>query len=410
MRLRHVFLSMILALGVAGGTAMAAADYDEGLAAFNRRDYRQAFDVWTPLAAQGNTRAQAGIAYLLDHGLGETKDVEEAARWYRTAAEYGFSLAQFFLGSKYTTGSGVPKDDIRAYKWLKLAADQGDPAASNDLVNLRSRMTATDVREAELLAKQFRPTGSAAVTAQPSEYRPHYETVAATAVANDNKNRMGRDDIRRIQTLLEEVGYDPGPADGMAGRRTAVAIREFERDAGLKVTGEPSKTLLVALEERAKAVQAAANRQPTLEDRTGMVISGGSNDSSAKPQAVGPQFVDRSTASLGELQQGMQTKVQGVQGSGASITNSPAAISTMASDNSVKIKGTLYPLKDGLAWLVPDDTSDTDGIRGIAVFSDESWSCSGCKVEIEGQVFCRTLTYKAAPVGMLSGIELTAQR
>ena len=40
------------------------------------------------------------------------------------------------------------------------------------------------------------------------------------------------------------AGYDPGPVDGLFGDRTAAAIRAFERDAELPVTGQPSETIL----------------------------------------------------------------------------------------------------------------------------------------------------------------------
>lgn len=40
-----------------------------------------------------------------------------------------------------------------------------------------------------------------------------------------------------IQTRLLALGYDPGPPDGIAGRRTQAAIRAFQRDQQLDVDG-----------------------------------------------------------------------------------------------------------------------------------------------------------------------------
>jgi peptidoglycan hydrolase-like protein with peptidoglycan-binding domain len=48
---------------------------------------------------------------------------------------------------------------------------------------------------------------------------------------------------RQIQLGLKRRGYDPGPVDGLLGRRTARAIRAFQADHGLAVTGMPSRTV-----------------------------------------------------------------------------------------------------------------------------------------------------------------------
>lgn len=36
---------------------------------------------------------------------------------------------------------------------------------------------------------------------------------------------------------LTALGYDPGAIDGLAGPRTAAAVAQFQRDAGLPVDG-----------------------------------------------------------------------------------------------------------------------------------------------------------------------------
>jgi len=43
--------------------------------------------------------------------------------------------------------------------------------------------------------------------------------------------------VADAQRRLAELGFDPGPADGMAGARTARAIRAYQRERGLDVTG-----------------------------------------------------------------------------------------------------------------------------------------------------------------------------
>jgi hypothetical protein len=57
--------------------------------------------------------------------------------------------------------------------------------------------------------------------------------------------------IRWVQTSLQQLGYDPGSADGALGRRTVAAIRKYEKDNGLPVTGKMSVALVDSLKRRA---------------------------------------------------------------------------------------------------------------------------------------------------------------
>jgi len=45
------------------------------------------------------------------------------------------------------------------------------------------------------------------------------------------------DDVRRVQERLRELGYDPGPADGVYGWLTLGAVRDFQRAVGLEQDG-----------------------------------------------------------------------------------------------------------------------------------------------------------------------------
>jgi S1-C subfamily serine protease len=53
--------------------------------------------------------------------------------------------------------------------------------------------------------------------------------------------------VRDAQALLYRLGYNPGPIDGILGERTRSAIKEFQRDFGLPVTGKMDKNLLLDL-------------------------------------------------------------------------------------------------------------------------------------------------------------------
>lgn len=51
-------------------------------------------------------------------------------------------------------------------------------------------------------------------------------------------------DVREAQRTLASLGYDPGPIDGVLGKRTRIAIRHFQVDEELEVNGELTPGLL----------------------------------------------------------------------------------------------------------------------------------------------------------------------
>lgn len=53
--------------------------------------------------------------------------------------------------------------------------------------------------------------------------------------------------VLEIQQLLDEQGYDPGAVDGIFGDRTARAIRSYQLNNDLAVTGRVSGALLEQL-------------------------------------------------------------------------------------------------------------------------------------------------------------------
>jgi len=85
------------------------------------------------LANSGDAWYQSELALMYHRGQGITKDYDEAAKWYRLAAEQGFSKAQANLGVMYGEGHGVPQDYAEAARWFRLAAEQGNALAQHNL-------------------------------------------------------------------------------------------------------------------------------------------------------------------------------------------------------------------------------------------------------------------------------------
>lgn len=63
----------------------------------------------------------------------ENPDYDEAAKWFRKAAEMGDPQSQLVLGLLYWTGRGVPRDSDVAVGWFQKSAEGGEPQAMRNL-------------------------------------------------------------------------------------------------------------------------------------------------------------------------------------------------------------------------------------------------------------------------------------
>jgi TPR repeat protein len=75
---------------------------EDGQAAYDRRDYTTAWELWRPLAEEGQDSAQGYLGYMYETGKGVPRDDEEAVEWYRKAAEQGNAPALFPVSANGT--------------------------------------------------------------------------------------------------------------------------------------------------------------------------------------------------------------------------------------------------------------------------------------------------------------------
>lgn len=75
--------------------------WDEAIAAYEREDFRTAYEHLLPLAQAGSTEAATWLGQMFRYGEGVERDERRAFRWFRRAAEDGHPVAQRFLGSLY---------------------------------------------------------------------------------------------------------------------------------------------------------------------------------------------------------------------------------------------------------------------------------------------------------------------
>ena len=111
----------------------AIADFDAGMAAYQRGDYVTAFREFKPLA------------------------------------EKGAAQAQNILGVMYDKGQGVPQDYVQAHMWFNLAAAQGVKQAAEARDRLAPKMSSAQIEEAQRLAREWKPTSPAASLVLPTE-------------------------------------------------------------------------------------------------------------------------------------------------------------------------------------------------------------------------------------------------
>ena len=277
-------------VGVAQDDAKAAAYYqmaaDGGLAdaqyelgrAYDTgtgvpEDVALAFRWYLRAAEQGHADAEYQVAVMFDEGYGTPEDDSKAANWYLKAARQGVRGAANNLGVMFEFGEGVPLDLVQAYFWYQVAnIDRDYDLAERNAKDLEPQLGTADLTRARGLVAGF-----AAGT-----YEPRIAAAAAVprTAAPAPQAAAARDDLKRMQASLAALGYDPGPADGVAGERTKTAIRTFQQDFGLPVTGTIDDDLRLALNvaraaeaRRTKAVGAGQGPGALYGTGTGFVVS-----------------------------------------------------------------------------------------------------------------------------------------
>jgi hypothetical protein len=119
------------------------------------KDIAQAVKWFRKAADQGNAGAQNNLGVKYDNGQGVPKDYAEAVKWYRMAAEQGNTIAQVNLGGMYGKGHGVPKDLVQAHVWWNIAGANGNEDAKKNLAIAEKRMTDSQKEKAMDLAREL---------------------------------------------------------------------------------------------------------------------------------------------------------------------------------------------------------------------------------------------------------------
>lgn len=121
-------------------------------------------------------------------------------------------------------------------------------------------------------------------------------------VSGSRSDKLARESSKRIsdaQRMLNGLGHDAGPADGIMGPRTEAAIRDFQAAANLPVDGRISPgltaTLLRKYEDREKLVDAAGPALATSSRIALLAEPATQNERVAFREMAGPRYTAAGT-------------------------------------------------------------------------------------------------------------------
>jgi TPR repeat protein len=130
----------LLAVVFIGFCATARADLESAKQAYRNQDYTAAFNEFKSLANAGDRVAQFYVGLMYDNSEGMPQDynqmfsrVDQAMSWYRKSAEQGFAPAQANLAVMLETGGRIERNYKEAAAWYRKAAAQGNVAAQFNL-------------------------------------------------------------------------------------------------------------------------------------------------------------------------------------------------------------------------------------------------------------------------------------
>ena len=130
-----------------------AGPWEEGYAAYQRKDYTAAVEKWRLVAQTGKADAQSLLGLMYFYGQGIKQDYPQAITWLRLAAAQGEAKAQFKLGAMHENGQGFAKDNVRAAIWYTMASEQGYSQASDALKLVAAGLSPKELALASRLAQ-----------------------------------------------------------------------------------------------------------------------------------------------------------------------------------------------------------------------------------------------------------------
>jgi localization factor PodJL len=229
--------------GVAVAQYRLSSLYERGQGV--KKDLSAAVDWYQRAADQGNVGAMHNLAVLMSEGVDGTPDHARALQWFLAAGDYGVKDSQYNLGVIYARGIGTGRDMTEAYKWFAIAAAQGDTDAAARRDEVGGMLAPDQLAKARAAVQAWRVKAPLPEANGVSAPAGGWDGVSEGVTEADRRAL-----VKKIQTLLTDRGYDPGPTDGVEGPKTREAVRAFQRTAGISDTGQIGPDLVTALADQ----------------------------------------------------------------------------------------------------------------------------------------------------------------
>ena len=114
----------ILSFVIISNSFSQNSNFEEGLKAFDAKDFNKAFNLLKPYADNGNCTAQFVIGYAYQFGLSVEQNDTLAINWLKKSAEQKQPAAMGPLAAVLFGNAGDNRENlVHAYMWAMLAAE-----------------------------------------------------------------------------------------------------------------------------------------------------------------------------------------------------------------------------------------------------------------------------------------------
>ncbi len=241
--------------GKAAATGLAPAQYR--MATLYERgkgvnlDLKSALAWYERAAALGNVKAMHNAAVLAAGNGAGAPDYAKAYNWFSLAAAHGLKDSEFNLAVLIERGLGTKADASEAYFWYLAAAAQGDTDAQTRAEQLAKTLSSATIDATKTRLKNWTPDkapdNANVVSVDESKWQAKSAPRMQQASAPAGDTAPSKDTVVAAQELLEKLGYNIGPHDGKLEGKTANAVRLFQLQKGMTVTGKITPELMIAL-------------------------------------------------------------------------------------------------------------------------------------------------------------------
>jgi lytic murein transglycosylase len=182
----------------------------------------------TPDALASTARAIRELGWQTGQPWLEEVRITEELPWEHTGTDVMHSRAQWSeWGVTKADGSPLPQDDLQASLLLLMGRNGPAFLAYPNFLNVYLEWNNSLVYSTTAAYLATRLAGAGKVQPGRGEVMP-----------------LGIDQIKQLQTALEQLGHDVGGADGIIGAKTRAAIRYAQLELGLPADSYPDRALL----------------------------------------------------------------------------------------------------------------------------------------------------------------------